>query len=64
MLEVADAGRDGFAIAGDGQLREIRTRNGDATVRALVSAGMPFTDLDVRPASLEDAVRHLTGGLR
>ncbi|WP_312717845.1 ABC transporter ATP-binding protein [Mobilicoccus sp.] len=64
VLEVADAGRDGFAIAGDGQLREIRTRNGDATVRALVSAGMPFTDLDVRPASLEDAVRHLTGGLR
>lgn len=61
VLEVVDTARG--SASGDG-VREIRTRDGDATVRALVATGAPFTDLDVRPASLEDAVRHLTGGPR
>ena len=42
----------------------IDTRDADATVTDLVRSQVEFTDLDVRPASLEDAVRHLTGGLR
>ncbi|MDO5628178.1 MAG: ABC transporter ATP-binding protein [Mobilicoccus sp.] len=40
---------------------DLDTRDPDATVTALVHAGVAFRDLDVRPASLEDALRHLTG---
>ncbi|GAB48091.1 ABC transporter ATP-binding protein [Mobilicoccus pelagius] len=62
VVEVVAA--DGPGARGTARSWEIRTRDGDATVRELASRGIPFADLDVRPAALEDAVRHLTGDPR
>lgn len=39
----------------------IDTRDADATVTDLVRSQVEFNDLDVRPASLEDALRAITG---
>jgi ABC-2 type transport system ATP-binding protein len=36
--------------------------NADVFVRALVERGIPFVDLEVRPASLEEAFVEITGG--
>jgi ABC-2 type transport system ATP-binding protein len=45
----------------DGDRWELHTPDADALVRALVHADLPFTDLQVRPASLEEAFVSLTG---
>ncbi len=38
----------------------LATGDVEATLRALLDSGVPLTDLDVRGASLEDAVLSLT----
>ncbi|MCF7551825.1 ABC transporter ATP-binding protein [Pseudonocardia sp. WMMC193] len=44
----------------DGDRWELHTPDADALVRALVHADVPFTDLQVRPASLEEAFVSMT----
>ncbi|MEK8108531.1 ABC transporter ATP-binding protein [Micromonospora sp. M12] len=45
----------------DGRLH-LLTTDADELVRALVTAGTPFTDLEVRPTSLEEAFLAITSG--
>ncbi|MEJ8278764.1 ABC transporter ATP-binding protein [Pseudonocardia spirodelae] len=54
---VEHAGRDGDRVV-------LHTTDPDALVRALVRHDVPFTDLGVARASLEDAFLTLTGGTR
>ena len=49
-LELEDAERDGAFL-------RILTRNAGATVETLVRAGVPLMDLEVRPLTLEEALR-------
>jgi ABC-2 type transport system ATP-binding protein len=44
----------------DGDRTHLLTPDADRLVRDLVTAGIPFTDLEVRPASLEEAFLTLT----
>lgn len=46
----------------DGDRWSMWTGDADALVRDLVGSGVPFSDLEVQPASLEDAFLALTGG--
>jgi ABC-2 type transport system ATP-binding protein len=44
----------------EGDLYELWTADSDAVVRALVRTGVPFVDLEVSTASLEEAFLALT----
>jgi ABC-2 type transport system ATP-binding protein len=44
----------------DGDRHELWTPDADAVVRELVTSGVPFRDLEVTTASLEDAFLVLT----
>ncbi len=48
------------AVTRQGATVALATTDAEATLRALLDAGVPLTDLDVRGASLEDAVLSLT----
>jgi ABC-2 type transport system ATP-binding protein len=49
------------AVEQDGPRTHLLTPDADRLVRDLVAAGVPFTDLEVRPTSLEEAFLTLTG---
>jgi hypothetical protein len=56
---------DGFDVDGavrDGPLVRLLARDGGATVADLVRRGVPLDDLEVRPATLEEALERLEGG--
>ncbi|PRY42106.1 ABC-2 type transport system ATP-binding protein [Geodermatophilus tzadiensis] len=52
------------AVDRQGGTVALTTTDVDVTLRALLAAGVPLADLEVRGASLEDAVLTLTGGTR
>ena len=55
----------GTPVAGsvrDGDFVRILTRDGGATVAALVRDGVTLDDLEVRPATLEEAIAAIGGG--
>lgn len=66
LPDVASVEIDDVEAAGDsepdprGVLFTLASADADATVRALVSAGLPFTDLQVQAASLEEAFVAMT----
>ena len=51
---------EAVSVAPDGELLVLTSRDADATVRALVTSGLPFSDLQVHGASLEEAFLALT----
>ena len=48
-------------IARDGDRHVVHTADADDVVRRLVTTGVPFRDLQIRPASLGEAFVTLTG---
>lgn len=52
------------ACTADGDRWRVRAHDADAVVRALVQQGVPFTDLEVHAASLEEAFLDLVGAGR
>lgn len=49
-------------VTSQGDTRVVATRDADAAVRTLCAAGVPFSDLEVHAASLEEAFVALTAG--
>ncbi len=52
------------AVTWQGSVATLATTDVEATLRALLADGVPLTDLEVRGASLEDAVLSLIGAAR